>query len=407
MRRFILFLLLLAILIVLGAPALVGVGVERYYPELAAQLDGRIDGRRVQGLAVDQGWFASGVRFELAAPDRPAWQYRSRLVHGPLDSWPPGLLSASGRMESTGASLAEIQYKVELDGDVAGTLRPAEGVGSGSMAFHVSEGSGRTRMQLRDLTFAPLASGLAGEVVIDDADTAHARWTADLTAARLQPDPDISVDQLELDVDAARNGDDLRLSLGVNAATIDAIGRSARDLRLSLKLDKVHLPTVVHLSNALQQIDPSNLDGLRSTLVTSLGPLLYHQPRLDALELTTETSLGPLELRGEGKLLERPPPGFVTNFALLARVLDLQLAGSFDQRYAQEWARREVTSTYGTLVDAALARELEAGMVQNLEANGVLVPEGDRYRFELHYTPGRLVLNGQAMSLPDDWLAGG
>lgn len=396
MRKFLKWTSVILLLLVLAAPALLGQILARALPE-AVENYARDQGLVVHSAQFDAGWFTTDIVIALGDEQRAL---DAQLTARHL--LPPGqLISTEGTVRAPLPASLEATINYTLD--VAVILHPTDGAGRSTL--NATHRGGQISLAFQDFSLpAYQLTGLTGEL----------QWRRqqadDFTLAGTLNVDHWSLDQgggdsLGLTLDARRQGNNLALDVLATAAAGRWMDRELTDANLDLALRDLHAPTLEHLVAALEAAeDAVDPELARAQAVgTALGPLILNRPQLERGHLRFGSQVGPADATFDARFLRAPSTAFIQQPSVLMRVLEINGRAQLSEGIARVYARRQAAQRYLLPADPETLRLIEDEVLTNLVNNGVLVPQDGGFGVDFEYIPGRVNLNGQSMSLPDDF----
>ena len=339
------------------------------------------------------------------------------------------VLRLTTRIGMDGASTATLEVKpVTYQAPETGSSLDWGGLRG---AFDISEQNRRIRGTLRSSGFTARtgpAQLVMGELRYDldgrfDAhdfftgsqsvviDGLHASTPADTAGLR----GDLSIGHLALQGEAHAEESTLSVSSDIRLTDLEASGERIPRFTLRIAADNLGLEPLAGLRDLLESVNTgagqaAQADALlQSRLQEKLLALLAGRPRVKISELLLETAAGTLQGRVALRLVQPPPAdaGMPALFWLTALEGEahVAIAEPLLNRLAPSGARATLVSGYETQQQPpppdkeldATAAELVRTQLASLEAQGVLLRQGDEFRTDITLAHGELRINGKPL----------
>ena len=405
MRKLLTIIVFLLVLALAAAPALMGLAIDRVGNAALKDAKAHAGDIVVESGTIDGGYLSSAVTATL----RPASSYESVRADLTVRHFLP-----LGRLAGVHGQLTGAIGQHRVVGDIGfaldseWTISPQAGSGSGEARLAVDKDVRNLLLQLTELSVNDVVRAATGDVQFQTTTTTSWSARADISVKQLTV-ADFAASDIDMETTAAREAEDLSLDFSAEALGYTWQNTSGDSARGRLRIRQLHAPTIERLVKALQEISENDLPNadqqVQQAFFTALGPILVHQPIIDTLEGKTRSDKGNAEFIVSGRVTERPPSNFLSDLDALMGVVELRIEAEFSEPMIQWWAARKVAEEYPFVDQPQLQDELRREAILTLQNNGIIRPVVGGYEMNINYKPGRVVLNGQAMSLPDGFFS--
>ena len=405
MRKLLTIVVFLLVLALAAAPGLMGLGINHVGNSALKNAQAHPGDIVVESGTIDGGYLSSAVKTTLRPADSEGLIQTDMTVRHFL---PLGRLAGVNGQVSGAAGQYRVDGDIGFALDSVWTIAPSDGTGSGEAVLTLDKEIGDVSLQLGALSVQDVLQGATGEVTFQKA--AADSWTAgsDLDMERVAV-TGLAASNVELRTTASRAADNLSLELIGQTGTYSLHAISGPSVSGRLRMKQLHAPTIEQLVDAISQIRKNNSPNadqqLQQALFTALGPILIHQPVIETLEGDISSSLGNAEFALSARVIERPPSNFLSNLDALMGVVEFEIEAEISEELMQWWAARKVAEEYPFVDQPELQEQLRTEALFTLQNNGLIRPIVGGYEMNIDYQPGRVILNGQAMSLPDGFFS--
>ncbi len=395
--------LLLALALV--TPAVTGLALRHFYPQVLQQIDTNNDGWSLVSVELEGGWFSSQTRSQWNDEYGRRFELPTRLLHGPWwwrNGAGIGFWREYGTLEGTDRLGLTLDYTMRpgwvIDGSVSiDQPLPANDVRS-EFQYQLTRGAlkGTAVATIFSLPTGDGDLAGSGQLVIDHG-PGHSALELNLAELMLGVEPLISA--LQLNFAAATTDPAASLTLSVSADEIPVNEQLTRLESLELELSNLDSQALRLTLSQLMQSDSGG--AAATTLALGLPVMIQAGTQLSLHDLRWSNAEGSGTASGAVSFPDGLPPGVLGNPALigngLVAELNARLPSPVLKRLAAARLSRELPWASGDEL-----RSLAADELNRWQQRGWLPPaEDDVFVVNANFDRGQLTVNGQAVSTLD------